>query len=246
MKYATDMTLTDEQRANVRGIVFWTANQPTTATTTPAKLTDDKIMNADFPNCTHGLIVSLKNVSTGISWQSTDTDIASWQKSDAFNPENKSDYKSIASSSVKTDLINFILGYQNTKILKAYNASLASGSPNTVLPVSLLANFETDNPAPANTTGWFIPSEKELTLLCGKDVDNVGSNNSGDTNTKAAMNTILSSFGTNYADIFDISSYYSSSENSAGYVFNVNFSNGEVRISSKVRSAASTRAVCAF
>ena len=52
---------------------------------TPAQLTDDEIMKKDFPNCTHGLIVSLKNVSQSTKWQSVHSNIASWQNSDAFS-----------------------------------------------------------------------------------------------------------------------------------------------------------------
>ena len=38
---------------------------------------------------------------------------------------------------------------------------------------TFLETFSTDNPAPANTTGRFIPSVKELALLYGFDADNV-------------------------------------------------------------------------
>lgn len=241
-----DVTLTDTEKSNVRGIVFWTANQETTAITTPAKLTDDEIMKADFPNCTHGLIVSLKNVAGETKWQSTKADIASWQSSD-FTDANKNKYKSIASGKDATAPINYILGYQNTKLLKAYNEQCAD--VNKVLPVSLLGTWETTNPAPNNTTGWFIPSVKELTLLCGIDVDDVGENNSGGTDTKTAMNTILTSLGGSYADTFDTSFYWSSSEYTNNtYAFSVHFYQGAVDTNSyKVYSSGTcVRAVCAY
>ena len=239
-------TLTDEQKGNVRGIVFWTANQETTATTTPAKLTDDEIMKADFPNCTHGLIVSLKNVAGETKWQSTKADIASWQSS-GFTDANKNKYESIASGIDATAPINYILGYQNTKLLKAYNEQCADAYK--VIPVSLLENFSEQNPAPNNTTGWFIPSVKELTLLCGIDVDDVKGNNSGGTDTKTAMNTILTSLGGSYADTFDTSFYWSSSEYTNNtYAFSVHFYQGAVDTNSyKVYSSGTcVRAVCAY
>ena len=213
-------TLTDVQKANVAGIVFWTTADmnKTVGAQTPAKLTDDKIMAKDFPNCNHGLIVSLKDVSQRTNWQSTFSNIASWQESH-FNDADKNYYKSIVSSTGATAPINYILGYQNTKILKAYNATLASGSANTVLPVSLLAEFSNGNPAPANTTGWFIPSEKELTLLCGVDSDDVYSDTYGTLTKDEAMNPILTSLGTDYANTLADTFYWSSSESAEYYKF---------------------------
>ena len=188
MKYDADVTLTTAQKANVRGIVFWTTADSNSSGTTPAKLTDDEIMKADYPHCTHGLIVSLKDVSTGTKWQEVPRNIADWQTS-TFEAENKEKYKSIASNKDdSTAPIRYILGYQNTKLLKAYNAQCEEIYK--VLPVSLLADFETTHPAPANTTGWFIPSVKELWMLCYKDVDNFDSSNSYN-DTKVVVNASL-------------------------------------------------------
>ena len=247
-----DATLTAEQKTNVRGIVFWTLADRNTAADaeTSAKLTDDKIMVKDFPNCSHGLIVSLKDVSQETKWQSyVDSKINSWQSSDAFNADNKNEYKSIGSTygsgDFTKDLINYILGYQNTKILKAYNAQCETAQK--VLPVSLLADFYEQNPAPANTTGWFIPSVKELTLLYGVDKDNVSTNGFGNL-TKTEMNTILTSLGTDYADVLSNENYWSSSEDEENifYAFSLNFYNGSVEDIMKNGRAYYVRAVCAF
>ena len=248
ISYSEGMTLTDEQKANVAGIVFWTTADMNTAqdAQTPARLTDDAIMVKDFPHCTHGLIVSLKDVSQETMWQSAYSNIASWQNSNTTYAPSSTDYKSIASGTGATDPINYILGYQNTKILKAYNNQCADN--NKVLPVSELATWELTNPAPANTTGWFIPSEKELTLLCGKDVDNILTNNSGGTETKEAMNAILESLGSTDAHTFGNNYYWSSSElvDYDYYAFEVYFVDGYVYGSSKVHNAYSVRAVCAY
>lgn len=176
MKYDAGVTLTTEQKANVRGIVFWTTAETTTeGRIAPASLKDDKIMQADFPNCTHGLIVALEDIPEGKFWQKQTEDIGDWQAT-TFEAENKGKYKSIASLKGDTDPIRYILGYQNTKLLKAYNAQCEENRK--VLPVSLLETWEATNPAPANTTGWFIPSVKELWMLVYKDVDNFDSSTS--------------------------------------------------------------------
>ena len=181
-------TLTDEQKANVRGIVFWTTADSNTSGTTPAKLTDDKIMQADFPNCTHGLIVALNNISGSSQWQSQSVNdiVAGWQTS-TFNASNKSDYSAINGS------INYISGYQNTKLLKAYNKYCTENgqSGNVVFPVSLLENWSVQ--APANSTGWYIPSPKELHLLCYQDVDDILTERG--TTTREIIDPILTALG---------------------------------------------------
>ena len=50
-------TLTDEQKKACIGIVFWTYSDTYPKTT----LTNDKVLMADYPDCTHGLIVALKD-----------------------------------------------------------------------------------------------------------------------------------------------------------------------------------------
>ena len=250
-------TLTDEEKANVAGIVFWTAKQPTEATLTPAKLTDDAIMAKDFPDCTHGLIVSLRNVSDSIKWQEKYTYISDWQVN-TFDAEDKGSYKSIASLSSTdnpaSELINYILGYQNTKLLKAYNASLPSGSANTVLPVSLLETFSAENPAPAKTTGWFIPSGKELVLLRGKDVDNVYRNKSIGSDTKNTINERLKNLGPDWADVLGgiFCGYWTSTEDvpplsNAFYgIFDDGFNRGVLGAMIKDKNPDHVRAVCAY
>ena len=88
-------------KSRVRGIVFWTtADTDLTDVNreTPAKLSDDKIMAADFPNCTHGLIVSLTDVSAGTKWQSSGASVSTWQAGNATYAPGSSDYQSIATA----------------------------------------------------------------------------------------------------------------------------------------------------
>lgn len=246
MKYDAGVTLTTEQKANVRGIVFWTTAETTTeGRTTPASLKDDKIMQADFPNCTHGLIVALKHVSTDTQWQDGlhTVNIATWQSSNTTYTPSSTDYKLVASAYGDTEPINYILGYQNTEILKVFNAQCEEESK--MVPVSLLDTWKETNPAPANTTGWFIPSEKELTLLCGRDVDDVWGNKPVGTDTKTVMNTILGSLGTDYVETFGDNYYFSSTEYRDIRAYNVNFTNGNVVEDAKGKSFY-VRAVCAF
>lgn len=159
----------------VAGIVFWVPkDSQSEGRLTPASLTDDKIMAKDFPNCTHGLAVSLYDVSTKTVWSHNEnTNIQAFLESDDFTPLDKGDYKAISSSIYKTDNINLILGYQNTKIIKAFNNLNRNISINRVLPVGQLEGYTIEHQAPANSTGWFLPSAKELYILSNKDVDDI-------------------------------------------------------------------------
>lgn len=175
------------------GIVFWTpadAN-PDPNAKTPASLADDKIMAADFPNSTHGLVVALQGNNKQIGW------IASFfynifddfQNTDNFHPADKEKYRPIASGYNDTDALNYILGYQNTKILKAYK-EWNNGSAPAIHVLDALENFSAQIPAPKNTTGWYIPSAKELSLLTNNDLDNVYSLRAGE-NNKNYINSLL-------------------------------------------------------
>ena len=239
-------TLTDEQKANVRGIVFWTTADSNTSGPTPASLADDRIMQADFPNCNHGLIVALNNISGSSIWQSNNTNnlVADWQ-TNTFNASDKSDYSAI------NGYISYISGYQNTKLLKAYNKYCTENnqSGNVVVPVSLLENWDVQ--APENTTGWYIPSPKELHMLCCKDVDNIfyAHTNGVTPETRDYIDPLLSALsGTSLGS----GSYWSSMEGSIVEGENMygairlRFNDGAPFGYRKDWDGAAIRAICAF
>ncbi len=252
-------TLTTEQKANVAAIVFWTpaeTNLTDATRKTPAKLSDDKIMAADYPDCTHGLAVALKDIGK-MRWQENMENIADFQSGDNFTHSMKSDFKSIASDEKNTSPFNYILGYQNTQILKAYNAYCkANGKADYVmLPVDKLDDFTTSNPAPAGSTGWFIPSVKELRTLCYKDVDYSDiSYESGISNTET-RNIVEKSLSATGGESIVKDRFYSSTETN-GYIrsYSVQFKElsgvNEDYSASYAYSAKGAmiyvRAVCAF
>jgi hypothetical protein len=169
-------TLTEEQKASVAAIVFWTpAETNPEGRITPASLDFDKIMVKEHPNCTHGLAVSIKDAPGNVSWQNVNDWVADFQRGTDFNPVDKDEYVNIATGFDATGNINRILGYQNTKVLWAYNGYCKTNGKTDALvnPAEVLKTFIANNPAPANSTGWFLPSVKELHMLCYKDVDNI-------------------------------------------------------------------------
>ncbi|MBO5380526.1 MAG: hypothetical protein J6A40_00335 [Bacteroides sp.] len=232
-----DATLSDEQIANVRGVVFWTENEDGNAT-----LASDLVMAGDYSNCTHGLIVSVKNIAS-VPWQNTADKVSTFQNDNPTYASNGSSYKSIVSGDGSTEPVNYILGYQNTQILKAYNEQCADA--NKVLPLSKLEEWVKEgNEAPENTTGWYIPSAKELHMLSYKDVDNVGDYNNIGTDTMTEINQSIAIVN---GDQLDSICWSSTEGNYAGYdyIFVMVFNYGYLSYEMKEYSS-NVRAVCAF
>lgn len=235
-------TLNNEQKKNVAGIVFWIEDDESNAT-----LSTDVVMNKDFPNCTHGLIVALKDISSSrIVWQGTEelyesvSDVFQVQN-DEYNPE-KSDYLAIKSGIGTTR----ISGYNNTKVIKAYNNYCVNNKKTdyVVKPVEFLNEFEENNPAPINSTGWYIPSVREIHMLCYKDVNQVWGLYGVE--TRDLVNSLLDKLS---AEKIKTEFYYFSSsecnDNPATGAFSIIFSNGQLLYSRKHYNSY-VRAICAF
>ena len=245
------------------GVVFWTtADTDLTDETrrTPATLTYDVVMNTDYPTCTHGLIVALKDFSQTMPWQNVFAYPVIDYQNNIFEAVNKNDYKPIISKSSLTDAdegyANYILGYQNTKLLKAYNRYCMDNdyTDYIVWPVYYLADFEKDNPAPFYTTGWFVPSPKELSLLCGGDEDNV-IHGAHTLVTSRAINVVLNELLSENVsiDLLDTKGdnyFWSSTEykdiGDWDCAIAINFNNNGMGNFSKTINEYGVRAVCAF
>ena len=252
LEMTESMTLSEEVKKRIAGVVFWVPEKKDPNRQTQASLQSDEVMAKAHPNCTHGLAVSLIDVSAEMKWQGGQYEaVLNFQRGDAFNPAyDKSLFKPIASNNGSSHPINFILGYQNTLILRAYNVyckSIGSGNK-VVLPVDALAGFETNNPSPSNSTGWFLPSPKELHILCYKDVDNIGRywEDPSYTDTRDIVNkSLIAADGGTFAYNY----YYWSSSEFGGFLshaFLVNFRNSNVISVSKYYNTYRVRAVCAF
>ena len=205
-------------------------------------------MATDYPACTRGLAVAVKNVSIDIKWQKYLRRVATFQQEPNFDPVNKDDYVSVVTGTNATDAVNYILGYQNTAVIKAFNSwcKSTSGTANyVVLPVDALEYFTTNNPAPTGSTGWFIPSPKELHILCYKDVDNIATQyGNGKTETMKIVNASITEAS---GDVLGSVRYWSSSEAKSNitHCLRVDFKNAKLSDNFK-DSAHGVRAVCAF
>ena len=246
----------------VVGVVFWTPSETATdGRNTPASLTDDKIMSAEHPDCARGLAVAVKKVtyngSEKMVWQPYESyeHVKDWQAGDGFTHANKDKFVSIASNIEAGDNINRIYGYQNTVVLRAYNAYCnANDRPDYIVrPVAALDEFVNGNacPAPAGSTGWFLPSAKELHMLCYKDVDDIWNEYdqsfTGDPSYTITRDIVDSSLAAAGGDALESTYCWSSSEDedSSNYAFDVTFRYAVVSYGFKGH-ACWVRAVCAF
>lgn len=88
----------------------------------------------------HGLVVALKDLEPTV-----------WMKPYAYTQVSKD--------------LNLINGYSNTQLMNAWNAD-ASHSSNKIDIQIKMAAFVSANPAPETSSGWYLPSIKELSTLC--------------------------------------------------------------------------------
>lgn len=238
----------------VAGIVFWTPSETSTVgRLTPASLTDDRIMAAEHPSCTHGLAVAVKTVtyngSETMKWQDPSEYIVNFQRSD-FTHDRKSDFYEVHATDVtnNTSLINRILGYQNTVVLLAYNEYCKDKGKGdyVVHPAEALVEFRQNaTPAPAGSTGWFLPSLKELHLLCYKDVDDIYNQNNRSYNyTRNLVNTSLSVAGGD--NLRTDKWYWASTEFTGSYAWILTPYNARVDVVERDNFSPMVRAVCAF
>lgn len=141
----------------VIGIIFWVGN--------PGK--DDPFMKKDFPECVNGLVVSVHDVEGTCQWQESSGEYASTVSEWVL--EN-TEYETLISGRGVSDRVNKIVGYNNTMAMKAFNGDSANSSW-TIPSIASLDEFSSEHKAPEGTSGWYLPSAKELSLLCTGEFD---------------------------------------------------------------------------
>lgn len=199
-----DTQLTDAQKAACVGIVCWVGDATAT----------DPALERDFPQCTHGLVVSLKETTS--VWQNSyaSTTIQSWAEIQEFytqggyyalNKDVGSGYDSPGS----------IQGYNNTQILKAYDKAFAGSYPVTIL--DCFSEVTGDATLPNGiTSDWYLPSPREMVELYS---------------AKEAVNQSLIASGSDKK--LSSSGYWSSGESSNGNAWYVDLYNGSVNYGDK-------------
>lgn len=195
----------------VIGVVFWLGD--------PAQ--SDAALKADFPECTHGLVVAAGG-DVPSYWQSQSTSspgtVGEWIT------DNAPELLSVTSGTDISDPLNLIRGYNNTKALELYNAA-PENSEWPVEVMDVVSAYREEVPAPANTSGWYLPSMKELSLLCSGELGENVYDISGETSVRDMVNERLEAVnGIQIGEAF----YWSSTENSIEHAFDIDFSDGSV------------------
>lgn len=186
------------------GIVFWAGD--------PGK--DDSYLRSEHPECTNGLAVSLEDMNDYAMWQ----EAYAWKKHKAVISEwieANTEFPGIQVQQSYDERIEQILGYGFTKALASYDAC-EDHAEYRIEMIKGLNEFIEQNPAPEQSSGWFIPSVEELDLLCNGVPD--GRPGWEPLTNKKLLNGRLAEIG---ARTFDSYLYWSCMEldEDNGYVF---------------------------
>lgn len=145
--YSTDLI----EEKDIVAMVFW-AGDPTSS---------DETLKKEKPGCTHGLAVSLNEEM--LPWMTNyaeyDNCVDNWRR------DHAKDYMKFSQNSAGNKAVNTVMGYNNTEILKAFNED----DDNYWWKVDLVNGLPEQQeryPAPEQSSGWYIPSAKELSLMC--------------------------------------------------------------------------------
>ena len=120
----------------------------------------DPTLKRDHPGCTHGLVVSLKDIAT--PWQSNYTTYGS--TIGAWVEANATEFVSPLTGVEFEDNLNTPIGYNNTKAIEAFNADPAN-STWPVEAVQTVVAFRDEVSAPESSSDWYLGSSKEMSLL---------------------------------------------------------------------------------
>ena len=149
-----------DSEKTVVGVVFWTGD-PTE---------DDAVLKREHPHCVNGLAVSMGGDGS-VNWQTGYKEygktLNEWVMAnlDGFAPV-LAEYN----AGSEPDYMNMILGYNNTRAMEDFNAAPENAAW-PVEAVSELAAYREKVPVPESCSGWYLPSTKELSLLCAGEID---------------------------------------------------------------------------
>lgn len=139
----------------VVGVVFYAGN--------PAK--DDKVLAKEHPQCVNGLAVALTESYSRFHPEfSTFSKESGYATVSEWGEANMPDYETLETGLSRGDVGNFMLGYSNTAVLSAFNAA-PENARWKLESMDSLDVFRVSNPLPENTSGWYMPSLKELHIL---------------------------------------------------------------------------------
>lgn len=203
---------------------------------------EDAALKAEHPKCTHGLAVSIGEDLTS-AWQPA---YSACGKTVGDWCDDNSDYESPITGTDSGAPLNRICGYNNTMALLDFNSDLANRGWKVAAAVEYCYYIiENGWSLPEGTSGWYIPSAKEMSLL----VRGVHEGNIWDIQDDSSPNLdiVNASIGKIRPDcVITGGSYWTSSEYDESYAYFVNASGGRASIAPKNFENGLLRFIVAF
>lgn len=151
----------DELQKSCLGVVFWVGEIEERHWTRTGSPKGDRLLMRDHPECVHGMVVAMRDVSSQkVKWatgKGATMSTYDWALSfNEFTLGEKADWKEILASDI-------YFGYCSSRLMALYG----SRNSDTTFPVyDAIATYATAHPAPAGSSGWFLPGRYELATLC--------------------------------------------------------------------------------
>ena len=154
--------LSRDEQESCLGVVFWVGEIEGMHWTRTGSPKGDRLLMRDHPECVHGMVVAMRDASSQeVKWatgKGATENIYEWaQKSfNEFTLGEKADWEEILESDI-------YFGYCKSRLMALYG----SRNSDTTFPVcNAIATYATAHPAPAGSSGWFLPGKYELATLC--------------------------------------------------------------------------------
>ncbi len=221
-------------QADCLGVVFWVGEKKGETDIsyhwTYENSRGDRLLMHDHPECTHGIVVALKDATDGkTAWSSTDTGSTyTWLKSYAATGQE-------AEKELMLGSFGF-LGYNMSRRLQWYRNY---GGQSTEAYDAIEA-FAKATPTPAGCSGWYFPGDDEMTVMARGTL-----NYSEDHGMSTILNTQFDKAG---GSSFKTDNYYWSStdsSNTPGKGYCIKFSDNGRSLENK-QNTYYVRAVLAF
>ena len=151
----------DELQESCLGVVFWVGEIEGMHWTRTGSQKGDRLLMRDHPECVHGMVVAMDDTSSQkVKWatgKGATEYIYEWaQKSfKDFTSGEQADWEEIRASDI-------YFGYCSSRLMALYG----SRNSDSTFPVcNAIADYAAVHPAPAGSSGWFLPSKYELATL---------------------------------------------------------------------------------
>ena len=224
---SVDVELSDAQKSACIGVVWWVGD---------IAATNYGLLDAKFPKGTRGLVTALWNAEDPDN-SGSKTMTWTYGGSEYINGQLAA-VGFVVPEGYDFGVIDKNQGYINTLALRQYNNYVGDIDDRRVKPIYALDKFETAHPAPAQSSGWYWPSSKEMANLY------VGPMN--DDSFHGMLDTQLGKI--DGAEVFGSNVFWASTEvyPSSEYAYNFSFSFGYGSADAKGTAPYYVRPILAF